>query len=178
MVETLTKRTRTVPAWWWIYAALVGTIALVGLLAGVFGVYTNVIQDREDRADRLEADRQSKRFDACFQLFASEFATRSVEVSAAQEVVDRIETRADAAAALRDAALQDLITLKPSSDKATQRAAFKVLIETNGHLADDRAELVRAREKLQAERDEHPVPDPPVSTDTCVTSADQEDPNE
>lgn len=154
MVETLTEPTPP-PRWWYAYVVISGGIALAALIVGLFGLYAN--------------DRNAARQAECFEVFADKLATSSKEVREAASRVDEIEEKADAAAARRDAAFQKVLTyiVARGEDRDHALALFTRLTNANERLVDDRRELVAARNRLQAVRDAHPIPEAPKGSGRC-----------
>jgi type II secretory pathway pseudopilin PulG len=154
MVETLTEPMPP-PRWYYYFLVVIGVVAILGLAAGLTGLYQN--------------DKNATRQAACFQTFAEQFSSVSTEVREAQVKVDTVEAQADAAAARRDAAFQEVLTLviSRSEDRTEGLRVFNELSEANATLVDKRDALVDARLALQITREEHPIPSPPKSDDGC-----------
>lgn len=154
-MSALTER-RPPPRWWGLYLVAVSVVAIGGLAAGLIGLYKN--------------DQNASRQAECFQAFAAQFSTVSTEVRAAQVRTDMVEGRADKAAAARDAAFQDVLTLviSQSEDEAEGLRVFTVLTEANAKLVVRREALVAARADLAKVRAAHPIPEPPdLDSDNC-----------
>jgi hypothetical protein len=137
------------PRWYLGFVMSMSVVAVIALGVGLIGLYNN--------------DRNATAQAACFEAFATKFSTGSKEVRAAQVKVDEVEARADAAAADRDAAFQEVLTLiiSQSEDEAEGLRVFTKLTEANAHLVEQRSALVSARMDLQRTRAEHPIPEPP-----------------
>lgn len=154
MASTLTDPTPP-PKWYLGFIAGVYVLALLGLAAGLLGLYLN----------NQSATKQAE----CFQSFADRFSTVSTEVRAAQVKVDRVESKTDRVAARRETAFQKVLTLILAGDtpEAESIAAFKALQETTADLAEARDKLVQARSHLQVVRENHPIPEAPEDGGRC-----------
>jgi hypothetical protein len=154
MASTLTDPTPP-PKWYLGFIAGVYVLALLGLAAGLLGLYLN----------NQSATKQAE----CFQSFADRFSTVSTEVRAAQVKVDRVESKTDRVAARRETAFQKVLTLILAGDtpEAESIAAFKALQETTADLAEARDKLVQARSHLQVVRQNHPIPEAPEDGGRC-----------
>jgi hypothetical protein len=155
MVDTLTEPMPP-PRWWYFYVTAGGGIAVLALIVGLFGLWSN--------------DRNAARQAECFASFAARFSNVSKEVREAQVHVDEVEENADASAARRDAAFQRVLTYVVAGEKDRTEALerFTRLTAANQDLVRKRRALVKARNHLQAVRKQHPIPDAPTKAGRCT----------
>lgn len=151
MVESLTEPMPP-PRWWYWYVTGGGAVAVLALVVGLFGLWSN--------------DQNAARQAECFSSFAARFSNVSKEVREAQVAVDEVQQRADAAAANRDAAFQKVLTFIVANDDDQTKGLrlFARLTTTNRVLVHERKLLVTSREHLQDVRAKHPIPEAPTRT--------------
>lgn len=148
-----------IPRWWPYYAFAVSLVAVVSLILGVVGVYTNGRQDAVAAAENKARDEQNRALSeanqallACFDDFASDLSGGLPPVrEASAEAQDQLS---QALATLQAGLVKVSVgTFKPSD--------LAAIIREFGEYQDANNELVKVRR-------DNPYPDPPSKF--CATS--------
>ena len=134
----MTERTLP-PRWYWYYAAVIGFVAVVGLVLGVVGIYVNNRQD-------ATADATTRHLLACFDRYASESSAASVAVRKATIRKDEATT---------------VLLVRKLLAQTAGADDMKRLADTLAERQDAARELASAQSALDRARKNHPVPVPP-----------------
>lgn len=136
---------------------VVAVLALIGIFVSTAATITNGRQDTERAAEAKARDDQQRALLGCFDDFATALAGSLPPVREASSARDE-------AAAKRDDALQELVTLivrnstQPPVDEATARQQF---IAAATRLRNSGRDLEVAQLELAQARADNPYPEPP-----------------
>ncbi len=141
---------------WPLYVRWTPAVLAACVIFSLFAMVSTYLQQRtQERVTATLLD--------CFDTYADNTYQVSKEVRAAQVKADAAESQADGAAADRDAAFQEVLTLilTQNDDQAEGIRVFTALQQTNALLVRKRRALVEVRAELAQTRKEHPPAKPP-----------------